>query len=168
MTPYLHSSPLPSWPTSLHRTSSSHEDILPASGPLHPRQQHPSSLSIHQITPARQFKREQLQQPPPSPPPPPALPQSQKNSDDNMPATSDFLKKLYKILEDQSFPHIVSCGPNGGCFVVKDMNDFTKSILPRMFKHSDFASFIRRLNKYDLHKVKNTDDTQFGEHSWTF
>ncbi|KAI5982082.1 HSF-type DNA-binding-domain-containing protein, partial [Pisolithus orientalis] len=82
------------------------------------------------------------------------------DSDDNIPATSDFVKKLYKILEDQSFPHIVSCGPNGGCFVVKDMNEFTKSILPRMFKHSNFASFVRQLNKYDFHKVKNADDTQ--------
>ncbi|KAI5997700.1 HSF-type DNA-binding-domain-containing protein [Pisolithus orientalis] len=172
MTPYRHSSPPPSWPTSLHRTSSSREDILPASGPLHP-QQHPSSLSIHQNTPAqsesRQFKREQLQPPPPPPPPPPpAPPQSQKDSDDNMPATSDFVKKLYKMLEDQSFSHVVSWGPNGDCFVVKDMNEFTKSILPRMFKHSNFASFVRQLNKYDFHKVKNTDDTQFGEHSWTF
>ncbi|KIO04237.1 hypothetical protein M404DRAFT_42467, partial [Pisolithus tinctorius Marx 270] len=89
-------------------------------------------------------------------------------SDDNMPATSDFVKKLYKMLEDQSFSHVVSWGPNGDCFVVKDMNEFTKSILPRMFKHSNFASFVRQLNKYDFHKVKNTDDTQFGEHSWTF
>ncbi|KAI0085878.1 winged helix DNA-binding domain-containing protein [Irpex rosettiformis] len=85
-----------------------------------------------------------------------------------MPSTSDFVKKLYKMLEDTSFAHVVSWGPHGDCFVVKDMNEFTKTILPRMFKHSNFASFVRQLNKYDFHKVKNTDDNTFGEHSWTF
>ncbi|TEB39384.1 hypothetical protein FA13DRAFT_1596213, partial [Coprinellus micaceus] len=88
--------------------------------------------------------------------------------DDPMPSTSDFVKKLYKMLEDPNFQDVVSWGPQGDCFVVKDMNEFTKSILPRMFKHSNFASFVRQLNKYDFHKVKNTDDCQFGEHSWTF
>ncbi|KDQ61269.1 hypothetical protein JAAARDRAFT_55946 [Jaapia argillacea MUCL 33604] len=91
-----------------------------------------------------------------------------KESEDGMPTTSDFVKKLYKMLEDASFAHIVSWGPAGDCFVVKDMNEFTKSVLPRLFKHSNFASFVRQLNKYDFHKVKNTDDNQFGEHSWTF
>ncbi|KAI9446058.1 HSF-type DNA-binding-domain-containing protein [Lactarius indigo] len=104
----------------------------------------------------------------PVPPPPPSQPEPQKESEDNMPPTSDFVKKLYKMLEDPSFQRVVSWGPNGDCFVVKDMNEFTKSILPRMFKHSNFASFVRQLNKYDFHKVKNTDESQFGEHSWTF
>lgn len=57
------------------------------------------------------------------------------------------------MLEDTSFAHVVSWGPHGDCFVVKDMNEFTKTILPRMFKHSNFASFVRQLNKYDFHKV---------------
>jgi len=89
-------------------------------------------------------------------------------AEDSMPSTSDFVKKLFKMLEDQSFQHVVSWGPQGDCFVVKDMNEFTKAILPRMFKHSNFASFVRQLNKYDFHKVKNSDDNQFGEHTWTF
>ncbi|KAG5644412.1 hypothetical protein DXG03_008579 [Asterophora parasitica] len=94
---------------------------------------------------------------------------SRASIDDSMPTTSDFVKKLFKMLEDQSFQHVVSWGPQGDCFVVKDMNEFTKSILPRMFKHSNFASFVRQLNKYDFHKVKNTDEmSQFGEQSWTF
>lgn len=72
------------------------------------------------------------------------------------------------MLEDPSFAHTVCWAPGGDSFVVKDMNEFTKSILPRMFKHSNFASFVRQLNKYDFHKVKNTDDSQFGEHVGVF
>ncbi|KAI0263425.1 HSF-type DNA-binding-domain-containing protein [Gloeopeniophorella convolvens] len=138
------SSQLP-WPT--HRTSSSRDERYP------PRTQ---DIKVKPLLHD------------PIPPPPSSQTDPQKESEDNMPPTSDFVKKLYKMLEDSSFQRVVSWGPNGDCFVVKDMNEFTKSILPRMFKHSNFASFVRQLNKYDFHKVKNTDDSQFGEHSWTF
>ena len=65
------------------------------------------------------------------------------------------------MLEDTSWSHVVSWGPHGDCFVVKDMNEFTKSILPRMFKHSNFASFVRQLNKYDFHKVRASSRSFF-------
>lgn len=67
------------------------------------------------------------------------------------------------MLEETEITDIVSWGPKGDCFVVKDMNEFTQSVLPRIFKHSNFASFVRQLNKYGFHKVKNSDDDQFGE-----
>ncbi|KAG2135188.1 HSF-type DNA-binding-domain-containing protein [Suillus bovinus] len=143
--PYRHPSPV-SWgpsSSSIHRTSNSREDV-----------------SIHTQREMRQMKREPTHQIHSVPP--------LKEQEDTMPATSDFVKKLYKMLEDHTFSHVVSWGPQGDCFVVKDMNEFTKSILPRMFKHSNFASFVRQLNKYDFHKVKTSDDAQFGEHSWTF
>ena len=61
------------------------------------------------------------------------------------------------MLEDNKDEHLVSWSPVGDSFTVKDMNEFTKVILPRMFKHSNFASFVRQLNKYDFHKIKNEE-----------
>lgn len=62
------------------------------------------------------------------------------------------------MLEDKSYNHIVSWGINGETFVVKDPTEFSKIILPKHFKHSNFASFVRQLNKYDFHKLRNADD----------
>ncbi|RIA95968.1 HSF-type DNA-binding-domain-containing protein [Glomus cerebriforme] len=82
----------------------------------------------------------------------------------------DFVKKLFKMLEDESYSDIVSWGINGDSFVVKEIDAFTKTILPRHFKHSNFASFVRQLNKYDFHKIRNSDDSNspYGEQAWEF
>ncbi len=46
---------------------------------------------------------------------------------------SEFVKKLFRMLDDTSYAHIVSWGPLGDSFVVREMNDFTKHVLPRHF-----------------------------------
>ncbi|GAA5947364.1 hypothetical protein JCM3765_001641 [Sporobolomyces pararoseus] len=83
---------------------------------------------------------------------------------------SEFVKKLYRMLEDRQFAEVVSWGYHGDTFVVKDMNQFTTTILPLHFKHSNFASFVRQLNKYDFHKVKQADEggPMYGENTWEF
>ncbi|BGP38228.1 kinase-regulated stress-responsive transcription factor skn7 [Rhodotorula kratochvilovae] len=83
---------------------------------------------------------------------------------------SEFVKKLYKMLDEGEYQDIVSWGIDGTSFVVKDMNQFTTAILPLHFKHSNFASFVRQLNKYDFHKVKNTDEgaNPYGDNTWEF
>lgn len=84
--------------------------------------------------------------------------------------TSDFVKKLFSMLDDKAYESVVAWSPSGESFIVKDMNDFTKHVLPRNFRHSNFASFVRQLNKYDFHKVKNPEDGSgtVGEHVWEF
>ncbi|KAF8462126.1 HSF-type DNA-binding-domain-containing protein [Kalaharituber pfeilii] len=59
----------------------------------------------------------------------------------------------YRMLEDPIYRHIVRWSDTGENFIVLDNTEFTKNVqnvLPRYFKHSNFASFVRQLNKYVL------------------
>ncbi|KAF9888349.1 kinase-regulated stress-responsive transcription factor skn7 [Aspergillus nanangensis] len=86
--------------------------------------------------------------------------------------SSDFVRKLYKMLEDPSYSEIVRWGDEGDSFVVLECEKFTKTILPKHFKHSNFASFVRQLNKYDFHKVRQNNEengqSPYGQNAWEF
>ena len=64
------------------------------------------------------------------------------------------------MLENPVFKETVSWDNSGTSFLIKDINDFTKIILPQHFKHCNFASFVRQLNKYDFHKIRNNKQNQ--------
>ncbi|SZF03748.1 unnamed protein product [Blumeria hordei] len=86
--------------------------------------------------------------------------------------SSDFVRKLFKMLEDPTYSEIVRWADGGETFVVLENEKFTKMVLPKHFKHSNFASFVRQLNKYDFHKVRqNNDDSAsspYGPNAWEF
>ncbi|KAI5968022.1 SKN7 [Candida margitis] len=90
----------------------------------------------------------------------------------NQSGSNDFVKKLFLMLQEDSYKDVVRWTDNGDSFVVINTNNFTKNILPRHFKHSNFASFVRQLNKYDFHKVKISNEAKstypYGEDAWEF
>ncbi|CAD8124589.1 unnamed protein product [Paramecium sonneborni] len=70
-------------------------------------------------------------------------------------STPSFLIKTYDILENPDYNEIISWNEEGTAFVVKNVNELAEKVLPNHFKHNNYASFVRQLNMYDFHKMKN-------------
>lgn len=67
---------------------------------------------------------------------------------------TSFLQKTFDMVSNPEL-NIVVCWSEDGCaFTIKDVSEFTSKVLPRYFKHSNYASFVRQLNMYDFHKCR--------------
>jgi len=64
----------------------------------------------------------------------------------NKNSSANFLMKLYQILETPELNNIIEWGENGKFFKVKNITEFTDKVLPKFFKHNNFASFVRQVN----------------------
>ncbi|CAI4061840.1 hypothetical protein SKDZ_07G1840 [Saccharomyces kudriavzevii ZP591] len=66
-----------------------------------------------------------------------------------------FVNKLWSMLNDDSNAKLIQWAPDGKSFIVTNREEFVHEILPKYFKHSNFASFVRQLNMYGWHKVQD-------------
>ncbi|XP_053566759.1 heat shock factor protein 2 isoform X2 [Bombina bombina] len=69
-----------------------------------------------------------------------------------------FLTKIMALVEDSFTDDYICWSQDGASFIVLDEERFAKEILPRHFKHSNMASFVRQLNWYGFHKVMHDDE----------
>lgn len=64
-----------------------------------------------------------------------------------------FLSKLMRMVDNPDTDYLISWTERGTSFVIKNQQQFTQSLLPYYYKHSNMASFIRQLNMYGFRKV---------------
>ncbi|GLT45280.1 hypothetical protein SLA2020_191210 [Shorea laevis] len=64
-----------------------------------------------------------------------------------------FLMKTYMLVEDPATDDVISWNGDGTGFVVWQPAEFGRDLLPTLFKHSNFSSFVRQLNTYGFRKV---------------
>lgn len=66
---------------------------------------------------------------------------------------NSFLLKLFHAISNESYYDIIRWEEDGKSFEIVDDLKFCKEILPSIFKHNNFSSFIRQLNMYNFHKT---------------
>ncbi|KAJ1810461.1 hypothetical protein LPJ77_000887 [Coemansia sp. RSA 2523] len=67
-----------------------------------------------------------------------------------------FVNKLTEMVNDTQYQHLISWNFSGTSFVVCNIMEFSRELLPKHFKHNNFSSFVRQLNMYGCHKVNKS------------
>jgi heat shock transcription factor len=68
-----------------------------------------------------------------------------------------FVQKLSSFL-DQNHTNLIRWSDDGRSFIVLDEDEFARKLIPELFKHNNYASFVRQLNMYGFHKTVNIHD----------
>ncbi|KAG9229882.1 putative heat shock factor protein [Amylocarpus encephaloides] len=69
-----------------------------------------------------------------------------------------FVQKLSSFLDGAKNTDLIRWSDRGDSFVVLDEDEFAKTLIPELFKHNNYASFVRQLNMYGFHKRVGLSD----------
>ncbi|KIW09212.1 hypothetical protein, variant [Verruconis gallopava] len=69
-----------------------------------------------------------------------------------------FVQKLSSFLDDNHNTDLIRWSDSGDSFIVLDEDEFARKLIPELFKHNNYASFVRQLNMYGFHKKVGLSD----------
>ncbi|KAI4099083.1 MAG: hypothetical protein LQ339_006156 [Xanthoria mediterranea] len=69
-----------------------------------------------------------------------------------------FVQKLSSFLDESRNTELIRWSESGDSFVVIDEEEFARTLIPELFKHKNYASFVRQLNMYGFHKKVGLSD----------
>jgi heat shock transcription factor len=62
------------------------------------------------------------------------------------------------FLDDNKNTTLIRWSDDGNSFIVIDEDEFARTLIPELFKHNNYASFVRQLNMYGFHKKVGLSD----------
>ena len=62
------------------------------------------------------------------------------------------------FLDESRNTDLIRWSDSGDSFIVLDEDEFAKTLIPELFKHNNYASFVRQLNMYGFHKKVGLSD----------
>ncbi|KAF2028387.1 hypothetical protein EK21DRAFT_21532, partial [Setomelanomma holmii] len=69
-----------------------------------------------------------------------------------------FVQKLSSFLDNNKNENLIRWSDDGNSFIVLDEDEFARTLIPELFKHNNYASFVRQLNMYGFHKKVGLSD----------
>ena len=69
-----------------------------------------------------------------------------------------FADHFCSFLDQSKNTELIRWSDRGDSFVVLDEDEFAKTLIPELFKHNNYASFVRQLNMYGFHKRVGLSD----------
>lgn len=64
----------------------------------------------------------------------------------------------YSFLDESKNTELIRWSDDGNSFIVLDEDEFARRLIPELFKHNNYASFVRQLNMYGFHKKVGLSD----------
>ena len=68
----------------------------------------------------------------------------------------------FSFLNDPAKENLIRWSAKGDSFIVIDEDEFARTLIPELFKHNNYASFVRQLNMYGFHKQVALTDTSMN------
>jgi heat shock transcription factor len=65
---------------------------------------------------------------------------------------------LSSFLDEPQYADFIRWSDDGNSFIVLDEDEFARRLIPELFKHNKYASFVRQLNMYGFHKKVGLSD----------